>query len=268
MKTMILSTRNTLAIADTIEQASRRTASAVITDLKQCILEKGYATWQVSSGGTPKRVYEIITGEMADQLDWNKVTLVQMDEYAGVKLTDPISQYAFLDESLVTRLPFADVLAFDNVAMNNPALFEQRIKRVAGIDVAIHGIGVNGHLAFNEPHSNFNSRTRIVELADSTRLANSRFFDCKDLVPTHGITVGLGTAMEAAKIYLLAFGREKRKAVFNAIVGRCRVANPASILQAHGNAVYMLDREAASDTWVAPLRNQPERTAARLPYVA
>ena len=166
-----------------------------------------------------------------------------MDEYLGVDLQDTTSQYFFLAQSLVSKLPFKEVLCFDSHTVANPDLYEQRLKDIGGVDVAVHGIGVNGHLAFNEPGSPHNSRTRIVELTESTRIANSRFFTSLEAVPRLAITVGLETIMEARKNYLIAFGHTKRNAITAAIEGPISVTTPASILQHHSNTVYLLDEQ-------------------------
>lgn len=136
--------------------------------------------------------------------------------------------------------------------MENPNLFEKRIHRIGGVDIAIHGVGVNGHLAFNEPDSEANSRTRIVLLAQSTRVANSRFFKELSHVPTHGITVGMATIMETKKIYLLAFGETKKTAMRRALAETASLNNPASILQSHSNTVYVLDVESSSEICAPP----------------
>ena len=131
------------------------------------------------------------------------------------------------------------------------------MKEIGGVDVAIHGIGVNGHLAFNEPGSRHNSRTRIVELTESTRIANSRFFTSLVAVPTLAITVGLETIMEAEKNYLIAFGNTKRNAMTEAIDGPVDLSMPASVLQQHHNTVYLLDEQALMISPEVHYANQP-----------
>ena len=250
MSKIRLKSGNSLLVGQDYEESSQRAARAIVDDLKNCIAWKNHAVWQVSSGGTPKRTYEIITQDLLHEVDWQRVTLVQMDEYLAVELSDAASQYCFLDESLVSKLPFKEVIRFDREFIENPALFEEKVVEAGGIDIAVHGIGINGHLGFNEPGSKVNSRTRTVALTESTRIANSRFFSCLDRVPTHGVTVGLKTIVEAKKIYLLAFGEAKKRVVVQAISGGRASKNPASVLQSHGNTVYILDRASAAERWI------------------
>jgi len=123
--------------------------------------------------------------------------------------------------------------------------YEARIKR-AGLDIAVLGIGQNGHIGFNEPGTSFESRTHVAKLAKSTIRANSRFFKSEKHVPKKAITCGLKTIMRAKKIVVIAFGKKKARAVRNALEGRVSEKVPASIMQRHRNAVFVLDKEAAS----------------------
>jgi glucosamine-6-phosphate deaminase len=102
-------------------------------------------------------------------------------------------------------------------------------------DLCILGIGTNGHIAFNEPGSPFDSRTRVVSLSEQTIQDNSRFFDSVDDVPTQAITMGLGTIMDAKRIVLMARGKNKKDILDEAMFGRITEEIPASILQTHDN---------------------------------
>ena len=110
--------------------------------------------------------------------------------------------------------------------------FEDKIKE---IDLCILGIGSNGHIAFNEPGSSFESRTRVVDLSEQTIEDNSRFFDSIDEVPKQAITMGLGTIMESKKIVLMANGEHKLNILNVAMNGEVTEDIPASILQNHKN---------------------------------
>jgi glucosamine-6-phosphate deaminase len=111
-----------------------------------------------------------------------------------------------------------------------------------GIDLCMLGIGTNGHIAFNEPGSSFESRTRVVDLDEQTIKDNSRFFDSVDDVPKQAITMGLGTIMESKKIVLMANGVNKLNILNVAMNGEVTEDIPASILQNHDNVeVYYCD---------------------------
>ena len=124
--------------------------------------------------------------------------------------------------------------------------FDRSIRDAGGIDLQILGIGSNGHLAFNEPPSAFDSRTRVVELAQRTREDNARFFRSAADVPTHAITQGLGTIFEARQLLLIAHGEGKAQAVARAVEGPVTKDFPASLIQRHPRATLVLDEAAAS----------------------
>jgi len=124
--------------------------------------------------------------------------------------------------------------------------YERLIHDRGGIDVQLLGIGINGHLAFNEPMSSFRSRTRVSLLSAETRETLSPTFNETE-VPEWAVTMGLGTIAEARALLMLAFGKEKAKAIAKAVEGPLTAAIPASSIQLHPNAVVILDPEAAGD---------------------
>ena len=126
------------------------------------------------------------------------------------------------------------------------AAYECAIAEAGGITVQILGIGANGHVGFNEPTSSFASRTRIKTLTERTRSDNARFFDSPDDVPTHCLTQGLGTIMDARELLLVAQGPQKAAAVAAAVEGPVTSLCPASILQHHRRATIMVDEDAAA----------------------
>lgn len=119
------------------------------------------------------------------------------------------------------------------------------IKGAGGIDLRVLGIGRNGHIGFNEPGARFDSRTRVVRLAESTRRVNAEDFE-GDRAPEKAITVGMGTILESKKILMLASGENKAAAVAEAVEGPITDDVPASVLQRHPNVTLLLDQEAAS----------------------
>ena len=130
--------------------------------------------------------------------------------------------------------------------------YEERIRALGGVDVQVLGIGANGHLGFNEPGSALTSHTRVKRLSDRTRRDNARFFHDVDDVPTHCLTQGLGTILDARRLVLVATGDVKADAVAAALEGPLTASVPASVLQWHADTVVCLDEAAA-----AGLRNRP-----------
>jgi glucosamine-6-phosphate deaminase len=125
-------------------------------------------------------------------------------------------------------------------------MFDEAIREAGGVDLQLLGIGTNGHVGFNEPASSFASRTRVTALTASTRESNSRFFESVQQVPTHCITQGLGTILEARRLVLVADGTRKAEAVARAVEGPVTSMCPASAVQLHPRATIVIDELAAA----------------------
>jgi glucosamine-6-phosphate deaminase len=108
------------------------------------------------------------------------------------------------------------------------------------------GIGRNGHIGFNEPGTPFDVTTHVVELTESTIEANKRYFDKVEDVPTHALSMGIGSIMQSKKILLMAFGTDKADAIKGMIDGEVTVDLPASVLQNHDDVTVIIDEDAAS----------------------
>ena len=121
------------------------------------------------------------------------------------------------------------------------AAYEANIRDLGGVDIQILGIGANGHIGFNEPTSSFASRTRIKTLAPQTRADNARFFASADDVPTHCLTQGLGTIMDARELVLVAQGEAKAAAIAAAVEGPVTSMCPGSVLQFHQHAYVIIE---------------------------
>jgi glucosamine-6-phosphate deaminase len=184
-------------------------------------------------------------------LDFSRVTTFNLDEYSGLGADHPCSFHTFMHRHLfdhinidASRIHIPDGLAADPVS--HAQGYEHSIRSAGGIDLQILGIGHNGHIAFNEPGSAADSRTRLVHLTHDTIEKNSRFFDSIDDVPRTALTMGIGTILDAKRILLLAMGPGKAEAVCRAIQGERSVNNPASLLQTHHDVTYILDQSAAA----------------------
>ena len=227
-------------------EAATSVAARVIARLLQ---EKPNAVIGLATGSTPLLLYRALI-EM--KLDWNRVTTFNLDEYIGLPKEHPQSYYSFMWENLFRHLNIApeNVHIPDGNAKDIPsfcAAYEQRIRSAGGIHLQVLGIGTDGHIGFNEPTSSLASRTRIKTLTPQTRQDNARFFANLDEVPTHCITMGIGTIMEARQNLMLAFGANKAHAIAEAVEGPITSINPASILQMHPDAKFCLDAEAAAE---------------------
>ena len=232
-----------------IIQATPQAATSVAARLIARLLrEKPDAVIGLATGSTPLLLYREL---IAMQLDWSRVTTFNLDEYVGLPPDHPQSYHSFMWENFFRHLNIArhNVHIPDGMADDIPrfcAAYEQAIRDAGGIDLQVLGIGSDGHIGFNEPTSSLASRTRIKTLTPQTRKDNARFFANERQVPTHCITMGIGTIMEARQNLMLAFGAGKSHAIAAAVEGPITSINPASILQMHPDARLCLDSEAAA----------------------
>ncbi len=235
-------------ICENYEELSRAAAKEVATTLNA----KPNAVLGLATGSTPLGLYrELVRMYREDGLDFSQVTTFNLDEYVGLPRNHPQSYHYFMHENLFNHInvPKQNIHIPAGTTDNYQAFcqwYEQRIVECGGIDLQVLGIGSDGHIAFNEPSSSLGSRTRIKTLAQQTIEDNARFFDRIEDVPIYAITMGVGTIMEARKIILLAGGKGKAEAVAGAIEGPVTSMNTASALQLHRDAVFFLDRDAAS----------------------
>jgi glucosamine-6-phosphate deaminase len=237
-----------IIINQTAEEASVKAARVIALQVK----EKPDSILGLATGSTPIRMYqELIRMHKEEGLCFSKVTTFNLDEYVGLPKTHDQSYYYFMQEQLFKHINVApgNIHLPDGVARDIPrhcAEYEERIKDLGGIDIQVLGIGSDGHIAFNEPSSSLSSRTRIKTLTEQTVADNARFFEGDESqVPTHCITMGIGTIMEARMNLLLAFGEGKAEAIRDTVEGPVCAMVPASMLQHHQVAKVFID-EAAS----------------------
>ena len=206
----------------------------------------------LATGSTPIPLYEALVRMKRDGLvDFSRLTGFNLDEYAGLGPDHPQSYSAFMRERLFSHIGARDEQwHIPNGKAPDPEAecerYEAAIEAAGGIDLQILGIGRNGHIGFNEPADDFPARTRLAELSEDTLRANRRFFEPDEEIPGRAFTMGVGTIFRAKEILLMAFGQEKADAVARAAFGKITPRLPASILQLHPCAVFLLDREAAS----------------------
>jgi glucosamine-6-phosphate deaminase len=205
----------------------------------------------VATGSSPLPVYRALRKARDAGMDFSGVSCVAIDEYLGLAVADPASYHSFVRREIAMPLGLRpeNVLVPDGSAADPSAAclaFEESLRDLGGVAVQMLGVGRNGHLGFNEPGSAFDSRTRVAELSASTREANARFFADVDHVPTHCITQGLGTILDAHRLLLVASGAHKARAVTAALEGPVSVACPASVLQTHPDVTVIVDEAAAA----------------------
>lgn len=213
------------------------------------------------TGSTPLATYEeLVRRHKAGEVSFRNVVTFNMDEYVGLPAEHPESYHTFMWTNLFSQV---DILP-ENVNILNgmaPDLqaecadYERRIAEAGGVDLFLGGVGEDGHLAFNEPFSSLNSRTRVKTLTADTLEVNSRFFDGDaSAVPTTALTVGVGTVLDAREVLILATGHKKARAVRHAVEGPYCHQWTLSALQVHPHGIIACDEAAAEELRVSTYR--------------
>lgn len=213
------------------------------------------------TGSTPLATYKrLVELHREGKVSFANVVTFNMDEYVGLKEEHPESYHSFMWNNFFSHI---DIKAENVHILNGNAEdleqecreYEEAIAAAGGIDLFMGGVGEDGHIAFNEPFSSLNSRTRIKTLTNDTIAVNSRFFG-GDItqVPTQALTVGVGTVLSARCVVILATGRKKARAIRHGVEGSYNHQWTISALQIHPKAIIVCDDEAAEELRVATYR--------------
>lgn len=251
-----------LIIENTPKQVAQWAARYIVEQIKQ---KAKYTTSPfvlgLPTGSTPLETYaELIHLHKAGEVSFQNVITFNMDEYVGLPEEHPESYHSFMWNNFFKHI---DIKA-ENVNILNGnaedleqecADYEARIVEAGGIDLFMGGIGEDGHIAFNEPFSSLNSRTRQKTLTQDTIIVNSRFFGGDvNLVPKTALTVGVGTVLSAKKVLILATGHKKARAVRHGIEGGYNHQWTISALQVHPCGIIVCDDPAAEELRVSTYR--------------
>ena len=226
---------------DTYERLSRQAANIISAQ----VILKPDSVIGLATGSSPLGTYkQLIEWYEKGDIDFSKVTSVNLDEYVGLDGTnDQIYRY-FMNKNFFEHI---------NIDINNTFVpngcavdlagegkrYDEYIAELGGIDLQLLGVGLDGHIGFNEPDKYFVKSTHVVDLHESTIKANSRFFASEDEVPKKAITMGMVSIMQAKKILLIASGKEKRDILEKAFYGPITPEIPASILQLHPDIIVI-----------------------------
>ena len=231
------------------EEMSRKAANIIgaqVITKPDCVL--GLAT-----GSSPVGTYKNLIAACANgDLDFSKVRTINLDEYKGLAPDNDQSYRYFMNTNLFDHINIdkANTCVPNGLEADSEkacAEYNEIIANCGGIDLQLLGIGLDGHIGFNEPDSFFTAETHEVELDESTIEANARFFASKADVPTKAISMGVGSIMKAKKIILVANGAGKAKAIADTLEGPITPWVPASVLQLHHDVTIIIDEAAAAD---------------------
>lgn len=245
--------RPTLIRVEDRAQAERE-AAALFSDLVRSRTNSGArVVLGLATGRSPIGIYDRLVQQHAAGLSFRLVTTFNLDEYWPIEPTHPASFHRFMHERLFDRvdLPRGQRHVphgwLDEAAIaGHCADYEAKIVAAGGIDLALLGLGQNGHIGFNEPGSARESRTRLVTLDPRTRADNAAAFADQDAVPRHAITMGIATILDARRIVMLCFGAKKAQILKAALEGPIASSVPASFLREHPNVTIYADREATT----------------------
>lgn len=226
---------------DSYEKMSRICANIIFAQ----IINKPDSVLGLATGSSPVGTYkELIKLCKNGDLDFSAVTSVNLDEYAGLDGENDQSYRYFMNVNLFdsVNIDINKTFVPNGKAEDLDAeckAYDQRIADLGGIDIQLLGIGLDGHIGFNEPDSVFTKETHVVELDESTIKANARFFESEADVPRKAVTMGMGGIMGAKKVVLIANGANKKEILEKAFFGPIIPEVPASILQLHPNVTVI-----------------------------
>ncbi|MDK0982859.1 glucosamine-6-phosphate deaminase [Clostridium perfringens] len=236
-----------LIVTKNYEEMSKVAAKEMAEDIKR----NPEIVLGLATGGTPVGMYkELIRMYNEGELDFSKVTSINLDEYVGLAVDHDQSYRYFMNTNLFDHINIDKNNTFvpnglaENVEEECMA-YDSRIQDMGGIDLQLLGLGANGHIGFNEPGEALSVGTHLTDLKESTIEANARFFDSIDDVPRKAITMGLGGIMKAKKIMVIASGEGKAEVVKAMMSGKITTEIPATMLQMHRDVILIVDEDAA-----------------------
>ena len=230
------------------DEVSVKTANLILGQVNL----KPDAVLGLATGGSPVGAYKkIVEAYNNGEVDFSGVTTINLDEYRGIKRNHEQSYWSFMQENLFKHVNVREDHIFipNGENLNSEEVcreYDKIIETAGGIDMQLLGIGLDGHIGFNEPADHFEKNTHCVELTESTIEANKRFFESKDEVPRQAYTMGVQTIMLARRIVIVVSGENKADIVRQAFFGPVTPRVPASILQLHTDVSVVADEAALS----------------------
>jgi glucosamine-6-phosphate deaminase len=241
-------------------------AEALVARVRDALTSRDHPVIGLATGRTPLLAYATLASFSGNFPGIERATFVMLDEYLGLPAHSPDRFSSVLRQHVLGPLGVDDsrFIALDPQAEDiaqECQRFESRLVDLGGVDLQILGIGTNGHIGFNEPGAAFDSRTRVVRLADSTVADNRSTLVSTGEVPRYAVTQGIGTILDAREIVLAATGTAKADIIAQLVDGASDPRVPACALRLHDNTTVLVDLEAAERLLSTPKRTrQPVRT--------
>lgn len=226
-------------IIDSKENIDKAVAKAV----SDFVSDKSDAALSFAAGNTPAGIYDILANS---DTDFSKTEVFNICDYVGLDKNDERLCANILSERIFNKLKITNVHSPSGESDEEAAKYDDEIKAAGGIDLMLLGIGMNGHVGFNEPATLYDTCTHIQRLTDSTKRMKAPVFGGEENVPEFGVTMGLKTICSAKNVILVAFGEEKADIIHKLVYGKTTTYVPAAMLQMHMNLTLYLDEAAAS----------------------
>jgi glucosamine-6-phosphate deaminase len=239
----------------TLDEGSRFVGSQIATLIRDKKARGQMAVLGLATGSTPKSLYsELVRLHREEGLSFANVVSFNLDEYYPIDRDALQSYNRFMQHQLFSKIDIDPANChIPNGEWKKEEIkqycldYERLIEQAGGIDLQVLGIGNNGHIGFNEPGSSHLSRTRLIPLDNSTRIANSQDFQNISKVPRLAITMGISTILRARRIVLMAWGSVKAPVLQRAVEGELTEQVPASLLQQHNDCLFVTDAMAAAE---------------------
>jgi galactosamine-6-phosphate isomerase len=220
------------------------------SDIARSIKDNPSLVLCLASGDTPKLTVELLVKKLkADKIDYSAITFIGLDEWVGLSPTNTGSCHYFFQNKLIGPLQLkpSQYLLFDALAddlRNECGKMDQFINQRNGIDIMLVGIGMNGHIGFNEPGASFENLSHVIKLDEITKSVGQKYFN-EQVELGKGITLGFKHLLNARKVFLMANGSKKAEVIKKTVEGPVTENFPASIMQQHANGFILIDEEAA-----------------------
>jgi glucosamine-6-phosphate isomerase len=227
-------------------------SAAAATIIIDCVKAKPGALLCFATGDSPKLTYQMVAEKAKNtKVDFSKCFMIGLDEWMGVSTGNTGSCHWFLHEYLFRRLGIgqSQVHLFDAFAKNEEGECDRMnrlIEEKGGIDLMVVGVGMNGHIGFNEPGTDIDSLVHVAQLEETTKTIGQKYFRDKVIIDK-GITVGLKQVMQAGELLMLANGKKKAPVIRRAMEEKINTGFPATLIRQHNNSFLMVDKEAASE---------------------